>query len=790
MSVQIIMDRDIYLDAPVTPVTLTNPIYAGDADAQRIRFRCFQKHGQIAPMDLSEITITAHFIRPDGGDVVITGTGGSTYSYVDLPEACYVYPGIFKLLVRASTTNPDVVTSVLYVTGRIDKPTTDVIIDPGTTIPSLEDLLAQIDACEAAEEAANAAAASATAAAAAGVRTDTDAQGLTDTQKANARTNIGAADAAEVSQLSEETELLNSVTITESVGQSVEYTSDEQGCMWRYVNNAWEKTQTSGVAYYHVSTFPVTAGSRYRVYSYHTKNCPAALFWTADGTTPFAYSQDGFDTDRTSEWVTLSVTVPENATKMTLTGNPLTKFPTANELDTIDTGVAALNEYANGIRFLKTTGFHIWDRAQRITIVRENKTFQISFPYQFYVSGTTGSWVKTITLQSGDSSYRKNVTLPTNSHIVYNPDTNDIEIKDWSGMGTLSGSIDNYLLLGTNIEGTLFGPLTAVLLRNLETLVSEETYQVPYYYFNDSYLETKVSEIEAACAFQHGVAFPFITDIHLQMNYKQSGKLIRYLKEHTNAVPFVVSGGDIPYSTDTEANVLADAQEWLTYMSQWGKDITLQTHGNHDYMCNLDPSGTYRCSLGQLNYYIGNNGTMLTKPNQALYGYYDVPGKNVRIIITDDYDIGYNVANDTWDGTVGYTQTQLDYIKARILDFAGDIIVISHQTSDLSMSHPVSNQTLQNMLIAAKNKTGDFSAWTGDIVMHLSGHTHKDESHVQDNLLSVSTLCDAHYKDPSDINRPVNTVNEQAFDMVCIDTDAKTIKMVRIGAGESRSFSY
>ena len=786
MSVQIILDRDIYLDSTVTPSTLIDPIYAGDADAQRIRFRTFQKHNQIVPIDMSGQTITAHFIRPDGGDVVITGTGGTEYSYVDLPEACYVYPGIFKLLIRASTSEPDVVTSLLYITGRIDKPTTDTIIDPGTTIPSLEDLLAQIDACEDATTAANTAAANANAAALAGVRTDTDAQGLSDTQKLNARTNIGAADADTVSELSEEVDNLSNITLTE-VEESIEYASDEQGYMWRFVNNAWEKTS---LTYYHITTFDVSAGQKYRVYSYHTKNCPAALFWTEDGTEPFAYSQDGFDQSRVSEWVTLDVIVPDGAAKMTLTGNPLTKFPTAKELVFADAGINALDEYVSGIKFLKTTGFHIWDRAQRISIVRENKTFQISFPYQFYVSGTTGSWVKTITLQSGDSSYRKNVNLPVNNHVVYNPDTNDIEVKDWSGMGTLSAATDNYLLIGTNIDGTLFGPLTAVLLRNLETLVSDETCQVPYYYFNDSYLETKVSEIEAACAFQHGVAFPFITDIHLQMNYKQSGKLIRYLKGHTNAVPFVVSGGDIPYSTDTEANVLADAQEWLIYMSQWGKDITLQTHGNHDYMCNLDPSGTYRCSLGQLNYYIGNNSTMLVKPNQALYGYYDIPGKGVRIIITDDYDIGYNVANDTWDGTVGYTQTQLDYIKARILDFAGDIIVISHQTSDLSMSHPVSDQTLQNMLIAAKNKTGDFSAWTGDIVMHLSGHTHKDESHVQDNLLSVSTLCDAHYKDPSDINRPVNTVNEQAFDMVCIDTDAKTIKMVRIGAGESRSFSY
>lgn len=204
MSVQIILDRDIYLDSTVTPSTLIDPIYAGDADAQRIRFRTFQKHNQIVPIDMSGQTITAHFIRPDGGDVVITGTGGTEYSYVDLPEACYVYPGIFKLLIRASTSEPDVVTSLLYITGRIDKPTTDTIIDPGTTIPSLEDLLAQIDACEDATAAANTAAANANAAALAGVRTDTDAQGLTDVQKSNARTNIGAADAEEVSQLSED----------------------------------------------------------------------------------------------------------------------------------------------------------------------------------------------------------------------------------------------------------------------------------------------------------------------------------------------------------------------------------------------------------------------------------------------------------------------------------------------------------------------------------------------------------------------------------------------------------
>lgn len=160
MSVQIILNRDIYLDSVVSPVTLTNPIYYGDADAQRIRFRVYQSHGDETPLDLSEATITTHFLRPDDGDVIISGVGGSEYSYVDLPAACYAYSGIFKCLVKVS--GNDITTSVLYLTGRIDNPTSDTIVDPGTVIPSLDDLLAQIDACEDATAAANTAATNAT----------------------------------------------------------------------------------------------------------------------------------------------------------------------------------------------------------------------------------------------------------------------------------------------------------------------------------------------------------------------------------------------------------------------------------------------------------------------------------------------------------------------------------------------------------------------------------------------------------------------------------------------------
>lgn len=151
-DIKIILKHDVYRDVTVEPINLRNAIYAGDSAAQRIMFRCWANHGSVQPDDLSQKTVTAHFIRPDGGDVVISGVGGAEWSYVDLPEACYVYPGIFKLLIRVSSAEPDIVTSVIYLVGRIDKPTTDTIIDPGTVIPSLDDLLAQIEACADATE--------------------------------------------------------------------------------------------------------------------------------------------------------------------------------------------------------------------------------------------------------------------------------------------------------------------------------------------------------------------------------------------------------------------------------------------------------------------------------------------------------------------------------------------------------------------------------------------------------------------------------------------------------------
>lgn len=595
--------------------------------------------------------------------------------------------------------------------------------------------------------------------------------------------------------LSRTVDIIENVTVVKSKGDAVTYTDNEEGGSWRYVNGAWVKTKTSGLAYFHMVTYPVEEFKTYRVKGYHNSYTPLATYWTANGTVPIGCSPDGYASTLPREQITLDLTMPEGATKMIVTAFGLSTFPEVNELEYDDTGVVYADQYIDATKYLKTTGYHIWDRSgQPFSYKREGNNVKITFGYQFYVSGTTfitggvSSWVKAITLNS-DATYTKTVTILNGGHAVYNPTSNDVEYMNWSTLNDLSLTRSDYLFLGTNVNGHLIGPIAPIEMRVLSDRIDAATYPIPYYY--DEYMAEKVTEIEEACEFTKGIAFPFITDVHLrQFNAGQSGKLIRYIGEHTNAVPFVVFGGDVCRATDTEEIVLEDAQKWIEYMNQWGKEKTIQAHGNHDYMCALSGGGSYRCNLGQLNYYIGNNAMMLTKPDDALYGYYDVPSRGVRIIVTDDYDIGYNTSAGTWSGAGGYSQAQLDFIKSAILGTNSDVLVVSHQTSDATMANYIVDQTLQTMLIAAKNKTGDFASWTGDIIMHLSGHSHKDEDHKENNLLSVATVCDAAYSSPSGYTRSWNTTSEQAFDVVCIDTENKVIKMVRIGAGTSREFSY
>lgn len=87
----------------------------------------------------------------------------------------------------------------------------------------------------------------------------------------------------------------------------------------------------------------------------------------------------------------------------------------------------------------------------------------------------------------------------------------------------------------------------------------------------------------------------------------------------------------------------------------------------------------------------------------------------------------------------------------------------------------------------------DFTNTTNHIAIHLCGHNHKDESSLLNNVLSVSTMCDALYNDDPKYteDRIRGTVNEQCIDIISLDTTNHLIKLCRIGAGNGdRSFEY
>lgn len=90
-------------------------------------------------------TVTASFLRPDGATLWINGgTVSDGEAHVTLPAHCYEVPGRFALSIFLSSGDDNTV-CIYCAVGNVFKAQTDVIIDPGTIMPSIATLLAEIE---------------------------------------------------------------------------------------------------------------------------------------------------------------------------------------------------------------------------------------------------------------------------------------------------------------------------------------------------------------------------------------------------------------------------------------------------------------------------------------------------------------------------------------------------------------------------------------------------------------------------------------------------------------------
>lgn len=84
--------------------------------------------------------VTGYIIRPDEATVIVNGSLSGNRAWVDLPASVYVKTGPFSIVLKNGNT------TIGAACGFIRRSMTDTIIDPGHIVPSLAELLAQIEA--------------------------------------------------------------------------------------------------------------------------------------------------------------------------------------------------------------------------------------------------------------------------------------------------------------------------------------------------------------------------------------------------------------------------------------------------------------------------------------------------------------------------------------------------------------------------------------------------------------------------------------------------------------------
>ena len=119
---------------------MNHTIGSGDDMANRFGVRVF-RDGE--PENIGG-TCVGLFIRADGTTVTISsGVVSGNVAYVTLPEACYAVEGQFSLAIKCQGSG--VTGTLRIVDGVVSRTSTSAVVDPGTLVPSIEDLIDAIE---------------------------------------------------------------------------------------------------------------------------------------------------------------------------------------------------------------------------------------------------------------------------------------------------------------------------------------------------------------------------------------------------------------------------------------------------------------------------------------------------------------------------------------------------------------------------------------------------------------------------------------------------------------------
>lgn len=413
-----------------------------------------------------------------------------------------------------------------------------------------------------------------------------------------------------------------------------------------------------------------------------------------------------------------------------------------------------------------------------------------------------------VVFPSGISMYAKNVDGFTNvlsktfsseteflctasNVLVWNTDDGTVSLIDASDL------TNRYIVLFKCEYGVpAFGALMPYYLNQQKALI---TYSYPPYY--DNYLPGKIETVRdrMKTVGAHGDTFVFVTDTHWGNNRKHSPALVRSVVAQSQ-IQKVVHGGDVPSAYQTEAQmyeaVRGDVEAWNYAVG----DKLYRIIGNHDIHATdgTDQSNPtyYELTKGEVYGLLMKGQENRVNYNSAdlegMYYYFDNRAQKIRYICLNNFETPANAYMSNY---------QVSWVGDRLLELENgwSVVFIGH-ASIIQAQNPAyaSYANIRGLITALANKTTfttsysrtfDFTNKDTNVVGYFCGHHHKDAINVVDNVTYVITTCDGLFQDDG-YGRVMNTVNEQAFDVISIDTANKHVYLTRIGAGADREFTY
>ena len=277
-------------------------------------------------------------------------------------------------------------------------------------------------------------------------------------------------------------------------------------------------------------------------------------------------------------------------------------------------------------------------------------------------------------------------------------------------------------------------------------------------------------------------SFIFITDMHLPTNALVSPQLVRQVVASTG-VGMVVFGGDVLNTPVSRT----DAVHMLRYVRKAfdGRE-THMVRGNHDGNCR-------RSNKESDDRIDAEDFIKLTKhksevrDNGCVYCYRDDAKHHVRYLFLDSGAPSSNVMD----------QTQLAWLQNRILelDESWTVLVFIHKLFSSSIVSENEKSAVYDPIGKMVRATLDdiYDVSRARIAGIIAGHCHKDiVVYSAKGYPMVSTNCDAYGRGKPylDYSYKLGTTNEQAFDVVTIDTGRQRLVFTRIGLGNNRVISY